>query len=59
MGDGVLAVEALGGLPGLEEEALEAVVGAPPGVSPGLAGGHALREAVEVAAAAEGQNYHG
>lgn len=57
VGDGVAAVEALGGLLGLEEEALEAVVGGAPGVPPGLAGGHALREAVEVIAA-EGLHDH-
>lgn len=49
-GDGVAAVDALGGLPRLEEEKLEAVVGSPPCIPPGLAGGDSLSEAVQVAA---------
>lgn len=50
MGQGVAAVEALGGLLGLEDELIEAVVGATPRVPPGLTRGHSLRKAVEVAA---------
>lgn len=48
--DGVLAVDALGGLLGLKDELLEAIVGGPPRVSPSLAGLDAIGEAVEVAA---------
>ena len=48
--DGVLAVEALGGLPRLEHEPLEAVVRATPRVPPRLSRRHALGEVVEVAA---------
>lgn len=54
-GDGVAAVDAFGGLPGLEDEELEAVVGAPPCVPPGLARGDSLGEVVQVAAP-EGQD---
>lgn len=48
-GDGVLTVDALGRLLRLEDELLEAVVGALPGVPPGLPGSHALRKTVKIA----------
>lgn len=49
-GDRESAVDALCRLLRLVNQLLEAVVGAPQGVPPDLAGGHALGEAVEVAA---------
>lgn len=51
LGDSEAVVESLGGPAGLEDEKLETVVGAPPGVPQGLAGGDAPGKAVEVAAA--------
>lgn len=49
-GDVVSPVYPLRRLPRLVDEELEAVVGAPPGVAPQLAGLHAPGESVEVAA---------
>ncbi|KAL5773592.1 hypothetical protein ACOSQ2_013516 [Xanthoceras sorbifolium] len=50
VGDRVLAINALGCLPSIEHELLEAIVGTALGVTQGLAEGHPTGKAVEVAA---------